>query len=135
MGYILSSQPTAENLIEEVIGRDAYMELCAWCGGTTFYVPSDPENAQGLELERAIGAVAARRLIRWAGSSLVYVPSRFTAELIKRRDEIMALRNTGKTVQEIARSYTYQGRYTERQLWRIINTPRDEFLKNARDAL
>lgn len=125
---------TPENLIEDTIGSDAYFDLCAWCGGTNYYVPSDPENYQGLELERAIGAVAARRLIRWAGGSLVYVPSRFTAELLKRRDEIMELRNKGKTVQEIARCYTYTGRYTERQLWRMINTPREELLKNSRDT-
>lgn len=126
--------PAPENLIEDIIGHDAYIDLCAWCGGVNYYVPSDAENKQGLELERAIGHAAARRLVDWAGGSVIYVPSRFAAELLKRRDEIMALRNRGKTVQEIARSYSYEGRYTERQLWRMINTPREDMLRSATDS-
>lgn len=135
MGHTLTDkQLTPENLIEDTIGSEAYQDLCAWCGGTNYYVPSDPENAQGIELERAIGGVPARRLIRWAGGSVIYVPSRFIADLIRRRDEIMAMRSKGKTVQEIARSYTYVGRYTERQLWRMINTPREDLIKKIQNT-
>lgn len=125
--------PAPENLIEETIGHDAYIDLCAWCGGVNYYVPSDIEDRNGLELENAIGKPAARRLIEWAGGSVVYVPSRFNAELLKRRDEINALRKCGKTVQEIARTYEYHGRYTERQIWRMITTPREVMLRGAQD--
>lgn len=134
MGDILTDKPAAENLIEDIIGRDAYLELCAWCGGTNYYVPSDAENFQGLELERAIGRPRARRLVEWAGGSVIYVPNRFAAALLNRRDQIMALRKTGKTVQEISRAYRYVGSYTERQIWRVINTPREEILHGTPDS-
>lgn len=130
----MTDKPAAENLIEDIIGHDAYLKLCEWCGGINYYVPSDAENFQGLELERAIGRPGARRLVEWAGGSIIYVPNRFAAELLKRRDEIMAMRKNGKTVQEISRAYTYEGRYTERQIWRVINTPRDEILHGATDS-
>lgn len=116
----MTDKPISENLIEDVIGRDAYLDLCAWCGGTSYYVPSDSEDANGLRLEHAIGRPGARRLVEWAGGSVIYVPSRYAAEIARRRDEIAALRKRGKTVQEIAREYRYEGRYTERQIWAIL---------------
>lgn len=122
MGDILSRP---ENLIEDIIGHDAYLDLCAWCGGTNYYVPSDSEDHNGLKLERAIGRPGARRLVDWAGGSIIYVPSRYVVELYRRRDEINVLRRRGKTVQEIAREYRYEGRYTERQIWRLLSSAND----------
>lgn len=124
----------SENMIDDILGRAAYLALCGWTGGVNYYVPSAPDSLQGRELAQAIGEAGARKLIDWAGGSVIYVPNRLAADLIVRQRDVFALRATGKTVQEIARAYRYEGRYTERQIWRFMALSRDDILREAAGA-
>lgn len=109
-----------ENLIERIIGREAYLALCAWSGGISLYVPSTVETASGKHIAEEIGIEAAEKLIQWAGGSTIAVPSRNARTIEKRQREIKTMRRRGMTVQEIARIYRYEGRYTERQIYRLL---------------
>lgn len=110
-----------ENLIERVIGRDAYIALCDWTGGINLYVPSSIDTASGQHLAEEIGQEAAEKLIQWAGGSSIAVPSRRCHEIKRRKRDVQAMRRRGLTVQEISRFYRYESRYTERQIYRLLN--------------
>lgn len=120
-----------ENLIEDTIGTAAYLALCDWTGGVNYYVPSSPDCEQAQKLAQAIGDAPMRLLVQWAMGSVIYVPNRSAAELLKRQREILCMRSTGKTVQEIARTYKYNSRYTERQIWRMMTLPRSEIMAHG----
>lgn len=113
----------AVNLIEEVIGREAFERLCAWVGGGDYSIPADPDSSQAKALGAQIGAVAAEALIAWGAGGRVYVPYLYAVELGRRRAEILSLRERGATIAEIARSYRYTGRYTERQIIALLIAP------------
>ena len=110
-----------ENLIERIIGREAYLTLCDWSGGISLYVPSSLDTASGQHLVEELGHDAAIRLIQWAGGSTIAVPSRNEQAIQRRRRELAVMRRRGMTVQEIARIYRYEGRYTERQIYRLLS--------------
>ncbi len=110
-----------ENLIERVIGHEAYIRLCTWTGGISLYVPTSLDAASGQHLLDEIGSAAAERLIAWAGGSSIAVPVRHEHEIRRRKRDIQAMRRRGLMVQEISRFYRYESRYTERQIYRLLN--------------
>jgi hypothetical protein len=120
MGDALSEEDH-ENLIERIIGREAYLALCDWSGGISLYVPSSLDTASGQHLCEEIGQEAADKLVQWAGGSTIAVPSRNDHAISRRRRELRTMRRRGMTVQEIARIYRYEGRYTERQIYRLLS--------------
>ena len=111
-----------ENLIERIIGREAYLALCEWTGGISLYVPACIESDGGQDIVREIGRDAAEKLTEWAGGTSIAVPSRNDAAIERRRREIRTMRRRGMTVQEIARIYRYEGKYTERQIYNLLRT-------------
>jgi hypothetical protein len=108
------------NIIEEAIGRDAYELLCAWAGGGDYCIPSQVESGQAAALAEHIGREAAHALIRWGAGGRVYVPNQHSHERQRRQADILARREAGATIPEIARSYRYSGRYTERQILALL---------------
>ncbi|QFY90314.1 hypothetical protein D5125_12930 [Magnetovirga frankeli] len=109
------------NLIDEVIGRDAYLSLVEWSGGISLYVPATLDNSAGRELIQQLGQEAAEKLSAWAGGSSIAVPAELWRLRRKRQRDILAMRRRGMTVQEISRKFTYQARYTERQIYRLLS--------------
>lgn len=93
------------------------MDLSRAFGGGDYNIPSNVT----LELENAIGKQYAIRLVKWGGGSRIYVPAMALIEREIRRKEVKALREQGLTLREIAKQYRYIGRYTERQIWAILN--------------
>jgi len=110
-----------ENLIVEVIGPEAYTALIEWSGGISLYVPATLDNAAGRELVQQLGQEAAEKLSAWAGGSSIAVPAELWRLRRKRQRDILAMRRRGMTVQEISRKFTYQTRYTERQIYRLLS--------------
>ena len=109
-----------ENLIERIIGRAAYVALLEWAGGLSLYVPLSIDTDSGARLSKEIGADAAQKLIAWAGGTGIAVPSRNDLAIRRRQDEIKTMRKRGMTVKEIAMIYRYEGKYTERQIYRLL---------------
>jgi Mor family transcriptional regulator len=110
-----------ENLIEDAIGRDAYVALTAEFGGTSLYIPHKVTSESGRALAAIIGQKATQKLIAWAGGSSIAVPKRDHIERAHRKDELLRLRRRGLTVQEISRRYWYPARLSERQIYRLLN--------------
>jgi hypothetical protein len=106
--------------LESLIGAEACRALCEWTAGCALYVPSEVDGPAGRNLAERIGREEAARLIAWAGGSVLTMPLRFAGDLERRRMEVLALRRRGKTAREISREYRYEGRYSERQIWRIL---------------
>lgn len=123
------------NLIEECIGYDALARLADWTGGIELYVPSVASGDQYAAISGRIGEPAAIKLIKWAGGTRLYVPMMFQVELLRRRAEVQALRSSGKTLLEIAREYTYTGRYSQRNIQRLLVMADDEILSLPEDDL
>lgn len=111
----------AVNLIEAAIGRDAFELLCAWVGGGDYSIPSSVDSPQAVELGQRIGPHSAAALIRWGAGGRIYVPYLHTVELRRRRADLIALRERGHTIAEIARAYRYTGRYTERSVIALLS--------------
>lgn len=117
------------NLIEEVIGREAFELLCSWAGGSDLDIPRNIDLSSGQKLAQAIGAHAARALIAWGAGGRVYVPYLYVMELQRRQRDVRALRAQGLTFREIARTYRYTGRYTDRQLIALCTVEIDSSTK------
>ncbi|CAK0754037.1 putative Mor transcription activator domain-containing protein [Gammaproteobacteria bacterium] len=108
------------NEIERIIGQEAFEKLCAHYGGLDMCIPHSIDTQNGHYLTDIIGKEATEALINWGGSSRVYVPALHEAKLQKRREDILSLRERGKTIAEIAREYRFVGRYSERQVATIL---------------
>jgi hypothetical protein len=107
------------NLVEEVIGTEAFRLLRDWAGGGDFYVPLNLQS-QIEALEGKIGEEPARRLMAWAGGSRIYIISSEEYEIEKRKDELRAMRNRGMTLEEISRNFRFESRYSIRQISRLL---------------
>ena len=116
----------AINLIEETIGRAPFETLCEWCGGVELYIPSSGDGDQAARIVERIGQDAAAKLIAWAGGTRIYIPMLYQVDLMRRREELRAMRARGRTINEIARDYTYKGRYCARNVQRLLAMRDDE---------
>jgi len=119
--------------IEEVIGREAFEKLCGSYGGLDLHIPQTMDTQSAHYLADTIGLEATRALVAWGGSSRVYVPKLFDIELQKRRADIAELRSRGVTYAEIAKTYKYESRYTERQVYAILEGPGYKSPKTSRE--
>lgn len=115
------SRYPAHNLVRETIGETAWPRLVAWCGGTEYDVPERLDTPSGVELASRIGAEAARKLIRWAKGSRIYVAAGHAETLLSRYRDIQRLHEEGQSVREIAMSYDYHGKYTERTIRSVLS--------------
>lgn len=122
------------NLIEECIGYEAMSSLAGWTGGIELYIPSASAGDQYAALVARIGATAAGKLVAWAGGSRIYIPMLFQVELMRRRDEVIEMRGRGKTLHEISREYRYTGRYSQRNIQRLLEMRDDDILRIADDG-
>ncbi len=108
------------NLIEECIGGEAYTKLCVWMGGIDYDVPSDRQSNPAIILASVIGEIEADKLVAWAGGSRIYIAAAEFDDIEKRRAEVVEMRSRGMTIREIASKYKFLARYTERQIYRMI---------------
>lgn len=108
------------NLLEQTLGQEPFAQLVAHAGGTDYEVPERLDCPRGQELAEWIGDTAAAKLIDYAGGDTVYVKACHNDALRARYVDILRLRRKGLTPAQIARSYTFQARYTERQIWAIV---------------
>ena len=109
--------------IEDVIGREAFEILCRYYGGLDLHIPQTMDTQSAHYLADTIGMEATKALVAWGGSSRVYVPKLYDLELQKRREDMAELRSRGVTYAEIAKTYKYESRYTERQVYTILTEP------------
>ena len=119
--------------IESVIGREAFETLCRQYGGLDLHIPQCMATQSAHYLADTIGLEATEALIAWGSSSRVYVPKLYDMELQKRREEIAELRSRGVTYAEIAKTYKYESRYTERQVYTILEEPGYKSPKPSRE--
>jgi Mor family transcriptional regulator len=110
----------SNNHIEQVLGKAAFNRLVAHVGGIEYWVPKAEDTERALELIDWIGREAAIALIAYAGGARVYVYADHQQVLRARYNEIMRLIENGMTPPEVALTYTFTGRYTERQIRKII---------------
>ena len=103
-----------------IIDSESMTALAAEYGGIEYKVPTNIASQRGLELVTLIGAQAAQQLIDYAGGTEFYISRDNDKTLQARYQEIRAMHQRGYTPQEIAKGYTYQARYTERQIRSIL---------------
>jgi hypothetical protein len=108
------------NEIERVIGKPAYHRLGMAVGGCDYHIPSCSDCEIGAALIDTVGHEAAMRLIKWGGGSRVYIPYSRTGEVDQRRLTLREMRARGMTISEIARTFRFEGRYTERQIYALL---------------
>lgn len=108
------------NIIEHMIGLEAFDALRKQVGGTDYRVPSSPDCDSGRELAGWIGPEAARKLIGHAGGDTLYVNGANESVLRSRYAEIMRLHAQGKSPAQISREYRFVAGYSERQVWAIL---------------
>ncbi|HEY2525921.1 MAG TPA: Mor transcription activator family protein [Candidatus Binataceae bacterium] len=96
-------------VIVEIIGEEAAAKLIASFGGTRLYVPHSPGADDALA--RAVGTHAAMKLAQMFGGERVELP-----KPPPRRTQILALRASGRSVEEIARSLNC----TRRRVFQVL---------------
>ncbi len=108
------------NEIERVIGVTAYRRLGLAVGGCDYRIPSCSDCELGAALIDTVGHDSAMRLIKWGGGSRIYIPYSRTEEVDQRRLTLREMRARGMTVAEIAKTFRFEGRYTERQVYALL---------------
>ena len=109
-----------QNGIEKVIGRDAYLALQGAMGGCDCFIPATLGNRSAQILIDAVGLEATEALIAWGGPCRVFVPRDAKAERARRIADLQALRRKGLTIEQIAVTYRYTGRLSERAVYNIL---------------
>lgn len=110
--------------ISEVIGPRAFAILTAAVGGCDYNIPSSLDTPEGVALCEMIGAEDAARFVAWGGGARVYLPYSRDAILMERAMTIVELAGRGVPIPEIARTFRYVGRYSERQIRMILAAAR-----------
>lgn len=77
-----------------------------------------------------IGEAAASKLIELAAGDRIYIASGWEQTLCIRYAEIIAMHDQGMTPAKIAMAFTYQARYTERNI-RMILAGRFDVLRES----
>jgi hypothetical protein len=109
------------NIIEQMIGAEAFAVLQREAGGTDYKVPGSLDSPRGQELTGWIGVDAARTLIGHAGGDALYVAGGRETTLRQRYTDIMRMHHEqGLHPAQIARQYRYVGGYSERQIWAVL---------------
>jgi len=108
------------NEIERVIGELAYRRLSESLGGCDYSIPSTMECDAAAALSQAVGHDAAVLLVKWGGGARIYIPYSRADDVFQRSLTIREMRNRGMSVQEIARTFRFEGRYTERQVYALL---------------
>ena len=112
--------PMTEIELTGIVGADAARKLVNRFGGADLNIPRDIKTPFGKELVGVIGAVPTSALIQWARGCRIYLQRNAERERQIRVSEIRKLINQGKTVSEISRSFTYETRLTERQIYQLL---------------
>lgn len=110
----------ADNVLPELIGPAAFARLCERYGGGDLQLPRSLDAPSARTLVDVLGEAGARALIDWGGGSRFYVPHGYRDRPEFRAAVVRELYAAGMTMPEIARSYRYSGRYTERQVTQIL---------------
>jgi DNA-binding NarL/FixJ family response regulator len=108
-------------ILEFAIGADAADLLSGAFGGADLRVPATCDGECFARIARVIGETAAAKLVRIAAGDLLYVPRNHQQQNRERNGEIARMLAEGKTPAEIAHSYRYVGRVTERHVYRILS--------------
>lgn len=103
------------------IGEIAYGQMVAMYGGTQYFVPAKLDSHRGNVLADLIGEYAAKNLIEAWGDTRVYVARNAALERDANVEVISALRRGGMSAKRISEVFEYRGRYTERQVRRILS--------------
>ncbi|HUY19295.1 MAG TPA: helix-turn-helix domain-containing protein [Candidatus Binataceae bacterium] len=95
--------------IAQTIGTDAAGKLVSDFGGTRLYVPHVPEAED--PIARSIGIAAAQKLARIYGGDRMDVPNP-----VSKREQILAMRAAGRTIEAIARAL----HCTSRRVYQVL---------------
>ncbi|MEN8721168.1 MAG: hypothetical protein ABF296_12995 [Oceanococcaceae bacterium] len=105
----------------DVIGPVAYEQLVSALPGAAYDVPWDIDTPRGERLAGLIGDYAARRLIQHAAGTQIYIRLSIDPEDERHLRAIHAMRRGGLTPQQIAATYVFPTRLTERHIRRLLN--------------
>jgi hypothetical protein len=114
-----------ETDLSRLLGQDALNVLMAEVGGTDWDVPAHSATKRGQALCELLGDGPATRLMAECGGCRVYVGYDYDRVLRTRQAEMLAMREGGKSIDEIAREYRYTGRYTSRNVREVLNHGRE----------
>ena len=102
------------------VGPDGWNRLVSWRGGCDIDVPSRIDSDAGKRLAIRIGEAAAETLIALAGGTRLYILADAKGAAAVRYAAIRAMHQAGMTADTIAKEYSYQSRYTTRQIRAIL---------------
>lgn len=102
--------------LDDVLTPAQQAALSERYGGTDLYVRKKVDA----RLSETVGQQASDKLAGRAGGSSIYVRQPNLAEIYERRLEMKILQHAGMSIDEISRHFRYQGRYTARNIYRIL---------------
>ena len=108
-----------------VIGHDAARALAERFGGVSHYIVREPAGPVFDAFAKVIGHDPAAVLWREFAGDTLCLPRLHCDDLETRRRKVRELRELGLSVAEIAARFTYRGRYTQRQIYRLLSDPPD----------
>jgi hypothetical protein len=108
-----------------VIGPDAARILAERFGGVNHYIGRDADGPVFEAFATAIGRLQAEALFSAFAGETLCLPRLHSDDLEARRRKVRELRALGLSVAEIAARFTYRGRYTQRQIYRLLSEPAD----------
>lgn len=103
------------------VGEEAADQLATALGGSDYRVPCGTEGAGYERLARIVGFAAAERLVRAAAGDVLYIPRNQMRLCGERNAEIARLLADGMTPAQVAQTYRYEGRVSERHVYRILS--------------
>ena len=114
----------------DLIGAHAWNTLVAHYGGCELPVPGRIDSGSGQRLAEKVGPHAAQALISYAGGDTLYIAAGWGRILAARYAQIRALRDErGLSYAEIARTFEYTGRYSERNIRMILSGDRWQMIQ------
>ena len=111
----------SDNELRRILDATELEAACREYGGTELYVPQSRTSPQAKVLAERIGQNAADKMVEWAGGTRVYIPANRDAAIDERAIVINLMRKAGLTVAAIAKTFTYQARYSERNIQRFLS--------------
>jgi len=106
-------------LLTDYIGQEAALKAARILGGSTFRVPARARGKSWLLLAEALGETAARAMVENYSGEQVYIARNAREEQRLNHAEVIRRLEAGETVAEVARSFNYQARYSDRWIRKI----------------
>lgn len=113
----------------DLIGAHAWDKLVAHYGGCELPIPASIASGSGQKLAAMIGERAAQALIDYAAGDTLYIAAGRERTNGARYAEIKAMRASGMSYAEIARTFEFTGRYSERNIRMILAGDRDRAIE------